>query len=279
MIEICSVTKRFGSFKAIDSIKLVIERSSFFGLLGPNGAGKTTLIRMIMGLTKPTSGEILIKGEVMDRSKHHLKKLIGIMPQHTNLDKELTAEENLIFAAKLFKMRWPHLKERVKDLLEFVELIPSADKLARHLSGGMQRRLMLAKALIHDPEILFLDEPTVGMDLTSRRKMWDILKTMQSSGKTVIMTTHYIEEAENLCQEVALMDLGQLFTRAAPQRLIQDLGPFTVEHYHHQETHYAHFSSKEEAREYSLEIKGPLTLRKTTLEDVFYRFSTRRIEP
>ena len=229
MIEINDVSKMFGEFAAVDNVNLKIQDGEFLGLLGPNGAGKTTIIKMLTGLLKPTTGTIYVDGEKMSRNNMKIKKRIGVVPQYTNLDKELTAYENLIFAAKLFKIK--DYKNKIEELLTFMELEKHKNKKAMNLSGGMERRLMIAKALINDPDIIFLDEPTVGIDLNGRRKIWDILKGMKAMGKTVLFTTHYIEEADYLCNQVCLINNGRVFKKETPEKLKNDLGIYTVEYF------------------------------------------------
>ncbi len=277
MIEIIDVSKVFGEFTAVDNVNLKIESGEFLGLLGPNGAGKTTLIKLLTGLLKPTSGAIYIDGEKMSRSNMEIKKRIGVVPQYTNLDKELTVYENLIFAAKLFKIKG--YKDKIEELLTFIELEEHKNKKAMNLSGGMQRRLMIAKALINDPDIIFLDEPTVGIDLNGRRKIWDILKGMKAIGKTVLLTTHYIEEADYLCNQVCLINNGKVFKKETPEKLKDDLGIYTVEYFDSEmKTRYEYFKDKNGAEKYILNTEYiSYTIRKTTLEDVFYNFTNRKV--
>ncbi|WP_416197174.1 MAG: ABC-2 type transport system ATP-binding protein [Sporanaerobacter sp.] len=277
MIEIIDVSKVFGEFTAVDNVNLKIESGEFLGLLGPNGAGKTTLIKLLTGLLKPTSGAIYIDGEKMSRSNMEIKKRIGVVPQYTNLDKELTVYENLIFAAKLFKIKG--YKDKIEELLTFIELEEHKNKKAMNLSGGMQRRLMIAKALINDPDIIFLDEPTVGIDLNGRRKIWDILKGMKAIGKTVLLTTHYIEEADYLCNQVCLINNGKVFKKETPEKLKNDLGIYTVEYFDSEmKTRYEYFKDKNGAEKYILNTEYiSYTIRKTTLEDVFYNFTNRKV--
>lgn len=277
MIEIKGVTKKFDDVVAVDSVNLIINDGEFLGLLGPNGAGKTTIIKMLTGLLKPLEGEIYIDGEKMSRDNMEIKRKMGIVPQYTNLDKELTAYENLVFAAKLFKIR--DYKGKIEELLTFMELEKFKDKKAMNLSGGMQRRLMIAKALINDPEIIFLDEPTVGIDLNGRRKIWDILKTMKTMGKTVLLTTHYIEEADYLCNQVCLINQGKLFKKDTPEKLKEELGTYTVEYFDSDmKTKYEYFKDKKEAERYISNVENiSYTIRRTTLEDVFYNFTNRRV--
>jgi ABC-2 type transport system ATP-binding protein len=277
LIEIIDVSKVFGEFTAVDNVNLKIESGEFLGLLGPNGAGKTTLIKLLTGLLKPTSGAIYIDGEKMSRSNMEIKKRIGVVPQYTNLDKELTVYENLIFAAKLFKIKG--YKDKIEELLTFIELEEHKNKKAMNLSGGMQRRLMIAKALINDPDIIFLDEPTVGIDLNGRRKIWDILKGMKAIGKTVLLTTHYIEEADYLCNQVCLINNGKVFKKETPEKLKDDLGIYTVEYFDSEmKTRYEYFKDKNGAEKYILNTEYiSYTIRKTTLEDVFYNFTNRKV--
>lgn len=278
MIEIKGVTKRFGDFTAVDKVDIEIPDSTFFALLGPNGAGKTTLIRMLIGLGRPSEGQILIEGMKVHRNNNKLKSMIGIVPQYTNLDKELTVKENLILGTKIFKIPRLDGVKKVDELLDFVELKSVEHREAGKLSGGMKRKLMIAKALINDPKIIFLDEPTVGIDLNARRKIWDILKTMKKQGKTILMTTHYIEEADYLCNKVSLMNDGKIFYYDTPENLKKALGKYTLEYFDQgDKTEYKYFKLMDEARSYSNNIKSEFTIRKTTLEDVFYNFTNRKV--
>lgn len=278
MIKINNITKKFDSFKAVDNVSIDIHDGLFLALLGPNGAGKTTLIRMLIGLLTPSEGTIRIDGQIMSRNNNDLKRKIGIVPQYTNLDKELTVKENLELAAKLFKLKKTEAKKRIEKLLDFVELKGVANRESQKLSGGMKRRLMIAKALINDPQILFLDEPTVGVDLNARRNIWDILRTMKKNGKTILMTTHYIEEAEYLCDNVALMNEGKIFYHDTPEKLKIQLGEYTVEFFNeNMKTEFKYFRSIEEAKQFTVNIDTSYTLRNTTLEDVFYNFTNRKV--
>ncbi|MCT4509297.1 MAG: ABC transporter ATP-binding protein [Tepidibacter sp.] len=187
MIKINHVTKKFGHFTAVNSLNLEITTGEFCALLGPNGAGKTTLIKMLVGLLKPEEGIITINDMVLDRNNNKLKKKIGIVPQHTNLDKDLTVKENLLFSAKLFKIPKIEAEKKTNELIDFIDLKSVENKTTRKLSGGMKRKLMIAKALIHDPDIIFMDEPTIRIDLNARRRIWDVLKAMKKEGKTFII--------------------------------------------------------------------------------------------
>lgn len=279
MIEIKSVSKSYGEVKAVNNISLVIPDATFMGLLGPNGAGKTTLIRMLLGLIDNDEGTIMIDGKEVSRDNNSIKKEIGVVPQHINLDKELSVKENLIFSGMLYKMERRLIKKRVYELLEAMDLMKAKDRVCKHLSGGMKRKLMIAKAIIHDPQIIFLDEPSVGIDLKARREIWDILKRMHSAGKTILMTTHYIEEAEYLCDKVSLMNDGKIFYCDTPNNLIEIIGKYTVEYFENSvETKFKYFKTIELAKYFANEIDDKYTIRDTTLEDVFYSFAHRMVK-
>lgn len=279
MIDIRSVSKSYGDVQAVNNVSLIIPNATFMGLLGPNGAGKTTLIRMLLGLIDYDEGRIIIDGKNVSRDNASLKKEIGVVPQHINLDKELSVKENLIFSALLYKMKRELIKERVNELLEVMDLTKAKNRVCKHLSGGMKRKLMIAKAIIHDPQIIFLDEPSVGIDLKARREIWDILKRMNNAGKTILMTTHYIEEAEYLCDKVSLMNDGKIFYCDMPNNLIEILGIYTVEYFENSlETKFKYFKTLEMAKYFANEINDKYTIRDTTLEDVFYSFAHRMVE-
>ena len=277
MIEIKNLSKKFNDFTAVNNIDLDIESGEFMGVLGPNGAGKTTTIKIITGLLKPTAGNVYINGSLMNRNNKDVKGIMGIVPQYSNLDKELTVYENLVFAAKLFRVE--NYKNKIDELLDFVELSEFKDRVTSNLSGGMARRLTIAKALINDPEIIILDEPTVGIDINGRRKIWDILKYLKSRNKTVLLTTHYIEEAEYLCSRVCLIDRGVIIKDGTPGKLKEQLGGYTVEYFDEElKTAYKFFDLKQKALDYSAGIKSSnYTIRETTLEDVFYNYTNRKV--
>lgn len=277
MIEIKNLSKKFGDFTAVNNIDLTIDSGEFIGILGPNGAGKTTAIKIITGLLRPTTGNVFINGSLMNRNNKNIKGIMGIVPQYSNLDKELTVYENLLFAAKLFKVEY--YKNKINELLDFAELYDFKDRMVTNLSGGMARRLTIAKALINDPDIIILDEPTVGIDINGRRKIWDILKYLKTKNKTVLLTTHYIEEAEYLCNRVCLIDKGTIIQDSTPGNLKEQLGNYTVEFFDEElKTVYKFFDSKQEALDYSVGIESlNYTIRETTLEDVFYNYTNRKV--
>ncbi len=210
MIELCDVEKIFGSVRAVDKISFTIERGEVFGLLGKNGAGKTTTIKMLTLQLKPTAGEIFFEGRPTLGNEIFVKSLLGLVPQHLNFDQDLTVEENLELHARLHHLSKAERRERIDELLKFVELEKVRRSNVRELSGGMKRRLLIIRALIHRPKILLLDEPTVALDPQVRRKIWELLTDLKSRGITIVLTTHYIEEAEFLCDRVAILNRGRL---------------------------------------------------------------------
>ncbi len=210
MIELRDVTKFFGETLAVDKINFTIERGEVFGLLGKNGAGKTTTIKMLTLQLKPTSGEIFFEGQPIFGNEISVKSLLGLVPQHLNFDQDLTVEENLELHARLHHLPKSERRTRIDELLNFVELEKVRRSNVRELSGGMKRRLLIVRALIHRPKILLLDEPTVALDPQVRRKIWELIKNLKSRGITIILTTHYIEEAEFLCDRVAILNHGKL---------------------------------------------------------------------
>ena len=205
-------------FIAVDNIGLEIPKGQIFGLLGPNGAGKTTTISMICTLLRPTKGTILLDGINVAKNTMEARKRIGLVFQETTLDLELTGEENLDFHARLYKV--PDRKRRITEALELVDLIADRKTIVKQYSGGMKRRLEIARSIIHDPSFILLDEPTLGLDPVSRRKIWEYIKKLiQKKGVTVLLTTHYLEEAERLCSKIAIMDKGKIVIQGTPEQL------------------------------------------------------------
>jgi ABC-2 type transport system ATP-binding protein len=218
MLEVHNVVKRYGSVTAVDGVSFSVNGGEIFGLLGPNGAGKSTTIRMLTTLTKPTAGELFVDGYSVVNEQVEVKRRIGVVPQQNNFEQELTGRENLLLHALLHKMPKKIRDARIAELLAYVGLEDRADERVRNYSGGMARRLIIARALLHGPSILFLDEPTVGLDPQTRRKIWDLILLMNRSGVTVLLTTHYIEEAESLCHRVGIIDYGKLIALDSPKK-------------------------------------------------------------
>lgn len=214
------LTKDYGSLRAVDNVDFEIVKAECFGFLGPNGAGKTTVMRIIYCFMPPTSGEVKVFGMDVTKEPSSIKSRIGVMPQDDNLDPDLSVLENLIVYARYFDISKKDSLPLAGELLEFVGLKERANVNIRNLSGGMKRRLILARALINNPELLILDEPTTGLDPHSRRSVWDKLNYLKSKNTTLLLTTHYMEEAEILCDRVAIMDSGKIVTIDTPQRLM-----------------------------------------------------------
>ncbi len=210
MIRAENLTKKFGEKIAVDNLSLEIFRGEVFGLLGKNGAGKTTTIKMLTLQLKPTAGKIFLENLPPEGNELKIKSLIGLVPQHLNFDQDLTVEENLELHARLHHLPKIERQQRIDELLKFVELESVRNSFIKKLSGGMKRRLLIVRALIHRPKILFLDEPTVALDPQVRRRIWELIRELKSQGITIILTTHYIEEAEFLCDRAAILNLGRL---------------------------------------------------------------------
>ncbi len=219
-IVIENIGKKFEDTTALVDLNLQIGRGELFGLLGPNGAGKTTTINILCGLTKPTSGTAKVGGFDVQKETAKVKELIGVCPQETAVYGYLTGEENIELFGNLHTMDKTNLKARRGMLLEKMGLKDDAKRRAEKYSGGMKRRLSLVLALIHDPQIAFLDEPTVAMDPQSRHAVWDFIKDLKQQGKTIILTTHYMEEAEELCDRVGIIDHGKLIGLGTPKELV-----------------------------------------------------------
>ena len=279
MIETKNLTKTFDNFTAVDSLDLKIETGEFFGLLGPNGAGKTTTIRLLSTLLLPTKGEILIDGQKLTRNRPDLKRKISVITQEYSMRQDMTMDEIMEYQGRLYFMPRREIKERTEELLEFCDLIKFRKRTVRKLSGGMKRKLMVCRALLTEPEILLLDEPTAGMDALSRRQMWNLLRKLNGKNLTILLTTHYMEEAQNLCSRVALMDHGKLEEINTPSGLIDSLGRYAVDVFSGEETRSSYFNSREEAIAYLSGLSGQASLRETTLEDVFVERAGRHLMP
>jgi ABC-2 type transport system ATP-binding protein len=219
-IVIKNLTRKFEDVTALDSLSLEIEKGELFGLLGPNGAGKTTLIKVLCGLLEPTSGSANVAGHDIRKEAAIVKELIGVCPQDPTVYSFLTGRENVDLFGNLEAMPKEKLKKNTDELLEKMSLTEDADRRLGKYSGRMKRRINLIIALVHDPEIAFLDEPTVAMDPQSRHAVWDFIKELEKKGKTIILTTHYMEEAQELCDRVGIIDHGKLIASGTPKQLM-----------------------------------------------------------
>jgi ABC-2 type transport system ATP-binding protein len=219
-IEVENIVKKFGDFTAVDGVSFTVPQGEIFGLLGPNGAGKTTLIRMLTTLTPPTSGIARVAGHNVATEPDEVRQSIGVIPQALTSDPELTAEENLLIHAKLYGVPAKRRPALLRELLEAVNLTQFGKSLVATFSGGMRRRLEVARGLVHSPKILFLDEPTTGLDPVSRTSVWEMIqKLKEQAGLTLLLTTHYMDEADKLCDRIAIVDHGRLETLDTPARL------------------------------------------------------------
>ncbi len=228
IIEIKNLIKAFGSFTAVDNVNLNIERGKIFGLLGPNGAGKTTTISLVLGILKPTSGSIIIDGLDNIKDNALVKEKIGFMTQETIVDSDLTAYENLKIAGRLYHLRGEILESAIKNALKEADLEAFANKKAGSFSGGMKRRLYLVKSMIHSPKILILDEPTTGLDVQNRVEMWKRIDDLNKRGVTVILTTQYLEEADRLCDKIAIIDHGKIVASGTASELKKQVSEGSV---------------------------------------------------
>ncbi len=276
MIKLENLTKDFGRLRAVDRLNLHINGGEIFGLLGPNGAGKTTAIRMLTTLTRPTAGEAQVAGLDVVKSSFKVKQLIGVSPQEVNLEQDLTGRQNLHIHGLFYRMNG--IRERAAELLDWVGLTKRADDIIRTYSGGMQRRLLIARAIMHKPKILFLDEPTVGLDPQVRRAIWDLVRGLNRKGITILLTTHYIEEAELLCHRVGILSHGKLIVLGTPEELKAKIGGFVVESLDNGVTNYRILQTREEAYDFARTRTDNVRIRESNLEDVFIKLTGERIE-
>lgn len=224
IIKVENLSRRFGSITAVDNISFEVQAGTIFGFLGPNGAGKTTTISILCTLLSPTSGHASIDGYDCAKESSSVRKAIGLVFQDTTLDKDLTAYENLLFHAYLYNLNRAYIKHRIEEVLQFAGLYERRNDLVKKFSGGMKRRLEVARGLIHNPRVLFLDEPTLGLDPQSRANLWEFVAELpQKHGTTVFMTTHYMDEAE-VCDRIAIIDGGKIIAIGTPDELKKTIG-------------------------------------------------------
>jgi lipooligosaccharide transport system ATP-binding protein len=221
LIEVDNLTKKFGDFTAVDGITFSVKQGESFGLLGPNGAGKSSTMRIIAATSQRTSGDVKILGKDPEVNGPQIRAHLGVVPQQDNLDEELTCAENLYIYGRYFGLPKKMVIAKIDELLEFAQLIDKKDIKVNALSGGMKRRLTIARALVSDPDILMLDEPTTGLDPQARHILWDRLFRLKEKGVTLLITTHHMDEAEQLCDRLIVMDKGQIMAEGAPAELIK----------------------------------------------------------
>lgn len=272
MIHIDELVIKYGDFVAVDGISLDIQTKGIYGFLGPNGAGKTTTMRALTTLLKPTSGSITIQGLDAIKDMQEIRKRIGMVQQYISLDKEISVRENIICHALLHKVPRKEILSRMKELSLMLGLEKYMDKLILDLSGGWRRRTAIACALMHRPKILFLDEPTAGLDTQSRHILWDIVRDLRDSGTMVFLTTHYMDEAEALCDHIAIIDGGKIIAEGTPVQLNNLIGKVAVDFERGGKVITKTFASRDMAKEFiseNIPEDSTYSLRKTTLEDVF----------
>ncbi len=278
VIRIESLKKHYKSVEALKGINLRIGPGELFAYLGPNGSGKTTTIRILTGLARATSGDAYLHGYHIERESLQAKRQCGLVPQTLNLDHELTVFENMDIHGRLFHMDRRQRVRRIEELLEYVEIADRRDSPVKTLSGGLKRRVMVARALMHDPRILFLDEPTVGLDPTIRRRIWSLIKRIQQQGATIFLTTHYIEEAEFLAERVAFLHEGSIVAVDSPQTLMSRMGSWALDEVVNGEMETRYFQTREEANAHIEGQQGSFSLRRVNLEDVFIATTGKRVQ-
>lgn len=277
IIRVEELVKDYGTVRAVDSVSFKIFKGETFGLLGPNGAGKTTTIKILTTLTRPTSGMAYVAGLNVAESPSRIKPLIGVVPQEINLDRELTAYENMLIYAMLHGVR--ERRSKIEEKLRMVGLWQRRNTPVQALSGGMQRRLLIARALLGGASIFFLDEPTVGLDPQVRREIWDTIRRIRARGGTILLTTHYIEEAEALCDRVGILSRGKLIALGNPHRLKAEIGSYVVESINEDgSVSRVVCKSRQEAQELVTRAHNTVTIRRSNLEDVFIKLTGERIE-
>lgn len=228
-IEISNLTKRFENVTALDNLSLAVKYGEIFGLLGPNGSGKTTTINIVSGLSRPTSGQVKVLGYDITENTNAVHAVLGAVPQETALYEELTAWTNMTIHADLYGVSRSEREQRITNMLNLVQLYERRDNRVSTFSGGMKRRLALARALLHDPKLLYLDEPTLGVDVQSRRALWDYILDLKKKGKTILLTTNYLEEANALCDRLAILDHGRLVAIDTSSNLKRRYGDTIIE--------------------------------------------------
>lgn len=222
IVQADTLCKQYGAQRVVDGVSFTIRRGEFCGILGPNGAGKTTTLRMLVGNTPASSGRLHVLGSEIPRQARTMRARIGVVPQSDNLDPDFTVLENLRVYGRYFGLKSAEIARRIPELLAFAALEEKADSRINQLSGGMRRRLSIARALINRPELLILDEPTTGLDPQIRQNIWQLLRQLQKSGLTLVLTTHYMDEAERLCGRIILMDRGRILADRTPEELIRE---------------------------------------------------------
>jgi len=279
-VSLQNVHKTYDKVPVVNDLSFTIESGEMFGLLGPNGAGKSTTIRMLTTLTKPTQGKIEVAGYDVVHNRQQVKQNIGVVLQQISVDTDLTVWENMELHGRLHHIPNPGRQRMINQWLEYVELAERRDALVKTLSGGMKRRLQIARALLHQPKILFLDEPTVGLDPQTRRRLWEIIRDLNKQGMTMLLTTHYMDEVEFLCDRIGIMDSGKLIELGTLQQFRQQHGEGLVMKQVGDRFEYQFFPDLTQANAYleALPDKTGIMVRPSNLEDIFVELTGRQLD-
>jgi ABC-2 type transport system ATP-binding protein len=281
-IDLQGVTKRYGELTVVNHLNLTIPQGEMFALLGPNGAGKSTTIKMLTTLALPNEGKITIGGVDVVQQAQQVKSKIGVVLQQTSIDLDRTVWENMEFHGRMHHMNKAQRQAAIDRCLDYVELTDRMHERTRNLSGGMKRRLQIARALMHNPKVLFLDEPTVGLDPQTRRRLWEIIRDLKQQGMTILLTTHYMEEAETLCDRVGILDSGSLIEMGTPEELRQKhgLAVVIVQNEEDQKLEYKFFPTMAEAQTYLDRVppQRGIMVRESNLEDIFVELTGRKLD-
>lgn len=279
-IALQNVHKVYNNTPVVNDLSFFINPGEVFGLLGPNGAGKSTTIRMLTTLTKPTQGEIVVAGHDVVRQPFRVKQQIGVVLQQVSVDLDLSVWENMEFHGRMHHIPNPQRRVEIERWLDYVELNQRRNDLVKTLSGGMKRRLQIARALLHQPQVLFLDEPTVGLDPQTRRRLWEIIKGLNQQGMTILLTTHYMEEVEYLCDRIGIMDTGKLIELGTLPELRSKYGEGLVVKQLGDRWEYKFFPTLPEANDYldHQPNKTAMMTRPSNLEDIFVELTGRNLD-
>lgn len=272
IIQTEGLTKVFGKLRAVDSLSLEVRKGEIYGFLGPNGAGKTTTVRMLTTMEVPTSGRILVNGHDARTEYIDARRSIGVIQQQNSLDKDISVRENIMHHALMQNMTRQEAKERMVELCDIMELTDRLDDLVEHLSGGWKKRVSIVCSMVHDPDILFMDEPTTGLDTQSRNLLWKMIRALNKKGTTIFLTTHYIFEAESLCDRIGMIMKGRLVAEGTPEELIESVGRFAMVRTDEDDnTTISFYPDRHAAKAAADEFTGEhnTVVRRTTLEDVF----------
>lgn len=275
-----NLVKRFGDFTAVDDLSLSVKEGQIYGFLGPNGAGKTTTIRMLTTMLSPTSGKITIAGHDTYDEYMKVRRNLGVIQQHNSLSKDISVRENIIHHGLMQGLSRREINQRMEELVELMGLADYMERLVDELSGGWKKRVSIVCSIIHEPKILFMDEPTTGLDTQSRNALWELIRKLNRRGTTIFITTHYISEAEALCDKISIINRGKIVIRGTNSELLGIVGEVAVEFFDNDGySECKYFASRTDARAYmqTLSEEYGVSMRRTNLEDVFLELTGRRI--